>query len=404
VLLVTRHSTFHLYDAFWYDFQAAALSGGHFFPVVLGTAPDAAHPPLTSLVLVPSTWVFGLHPGETAQRLTMAVLGAGVVAAVGVLGRTVAGPRAGLLSAALSALYPNMWMPSGIVMSETPAMLVVTLTVLAAYRMGRDPSWGNAALVGMGCGADMLTRAESVLLVPLLLLPATLGRARSWRRAVALAGAGVLSAGIVIGPWVGRNLVSFRDTTFLSTGAGAVVAGANCPVTYSGAALGSWSPTCAAAVKSPGDQSVASAQAFDAALHYARHHLGRVPVVLLARAGRVWDLYAPIRTVELEANEGRPTWASLAGLAVYYALVPLAVVGGLALRRRRIRQWPLLVPAVMVTLVALAAYGDMRLRAEFEPSLVVLAATGVLALGRVPMAPLAPRTGRPAAAGAEPPG
>jgi hypothetical protein len=97
-------------------------------------------------------------------------------------------------------------------------------------------------------------------------------------------------------------------------------------------------------------------------------------VVILARIGRVWDLYQPIQNAEVAVNEGRPVPASLAGLAVYYASVLLGIAGMVILRRRRIRQWFLLVPAGVVTLVSALVYGLVRFRAPFEVSLVVLAA------------------------------
>ena len=89
-----------------------------------------------------------------------------------------------------------------------------------------------------------------------------------------------------------------------------------------------------------------------AALQYIDHHVNRLPVVMLARIGREWDLYKPVQMAHLETGEGRPFAASLAGLAFYYALLPFAVGGIVIMRRRRIDQWFLLVPAGVVTLVS----------------------------------------------------
>jgi hypothetical protein len=81
-------------------------------------------------------------------------------------------------------------------------------------------------------------------------------------------------------------------------------------------------------------------------------------------------------------NEGRPVPASIAGLVMYYALLPLAATGVVVLRRRRRVQWPLLVPAAVLTVVAAVDYGIVRFRAPFEVSLVVLAAVALDAIGR----------------------
>lgn len=378
VLCWTRYDVSHVYDDVWYDLQAQGLLNGHFFSVPFGGGPDAAHPPLTSLVLVPVTAVFGLHPGIAPQRLTMAVLGAAVVLCTGLLGRAVAGPRVGIVAAAVAAAYPNMWMPSGIVMSETLTMLLVALLLLGIYRLFRAPTVANAALVGLACGLAMLTRAELALYVPFLVVPAALApRGVPGSRRLLLAGVAVGVAVVVVAPWVGRNLASFKDATFLSTGEGPVLLGANCPPTYFGTGTGGWAITCVVDTSGAGDQSVVSARQASVGIHYATHHLGRLPMVMLARVGRVWDAFRPVQMLQSTVNEGRPVPAALAGLVCYYVLVPLAVVGTVVLRRRRTRVWPMLVIAAAVTLVAAAGYGQVRFRAELEVPLVVLAAVGI---------------------------
>jgi len=377
VLVVTRHEDTKLYDSLWYELQGFTLSRGHFFPVLFGHGPDAAHPPLTAIAITPVTYLFGLPPGETPQRLTMAVLGALVVLCVGLLARNLAGPRVGLVAAALAAVYPNMWIPNGIVMSETLTMLGIALVLIAAYRLLRSPGWVIAALLGLGCGAEMMVRAEAVLLVPFLLVPVVLAcKGLRWRSRFGLVAVGLLAAGLAAGPWIGRNLVSFRDTTILSTEIGPVMLGANCPQTYYGPSLGGWSLECSLRVRPAQDASVESTRQFDAAKTYISHHLGRLPVAALARAGRLWDLYEPFQMVHVDVNEGRPVPASCAGLFAYYALLPAAVIGIVAMRRRRVTLWPLLVPALVVTLSSMVGFGQVRFRAEFEVSLVVLAATG----------------------------
>jgi hypothetical protein len=190
-------------------------------------------------------------------------------------------------------------------------------------------------------------------------------------------GVGLLAALLVAGPWIGRNLATFGDTTLLSTGEGPVLAGSNCPATFSGQQLGSWNLTCSMPITTSNDQSVDSARQSAAGLRYARHHLGRLPVVMLARVGRVWDFYEPIQMANTDVGEGRPVPASLAGLFSYYVLMAAGILGVVVLRRRRIRVWPLLAVAGLVTVVAATSYGQVRFRAEFEVALVVLAAAGI---------------------------
>lgn len=381
VLAVTVKENGKVYDALWYGVTSNGLAQGQFFRTPFGTAPSAAHPPLTSLVLGGVTLPFGVHPGTGLQRLTMAVLGAGVILCVGLVGRAVVGPWAGLVAAGLAAGAPNFWIPNGILMSETPAMLLMALILLATIRLLRRPTLVSAALLGVACGAEALVRAELILFVPTLLIPAALAsRQVPVRRRFALAGMGVLAVVVVLAPWVGRNLTTFHDPTYISTGDGRALLGANCAQAYAGQGLGNWHIGCANA-HPDADESVESSKDLHAAVQYAEHHAGRLPVVMLARVGRLWDFYQPIQMINLDVNEGRPVPAARAGLLVYYALLPFAVAGIVVLRRRRIRQWYLLVPAGVVTVVSALFYGTVRFRAPFEVCLVVLAAPALVLAG-----------------------
>ena len=175
-------------------------------------------------------------------------------------------------------------------------------------------------------------------------------------------------------------MASFHETTTLSTGEGLALLGANCPQTYWGPDLGSWSLRCSLSGGSSGDESVVSAHDQRLALQFAEHHASRLPAVVLARIGRLWDLYQPIQEAHIESHEGRPVPASLAGLAVYYLMIPLGIAGVLIFRRHRIRQWFLLVPAGVLTVVSALVYGLIRFRDPFEVCLAVLAAPPIVLL------------------------
>jgi hypothetical protein len=122
-------------------------------------------------------------------------------------------------------------------------------------------------------------------------------------------------------------------------------------------------------------------------LDYAEQHRGRlVGVVVWARLGRLFDVFHPLRTAQLEVPEGRPLGVSRAGLVMYWILVPFAVAGAVALHRRREQPlWPLLTPIGVAALVAVYSYGNVRFRAVAEPVLVILATLGIDALRRVVM-------------------
>ena len=118
------------------------------------------------------------------------------------------------------------------------------------------------------------------------------------------------------------------------------------------------------------------------AIEFIEHHADRLPLAVLVRVAREWDLFKPTQMAQVETGEGRPYDASLAGLGFYYALLPFGVAGIVIFRRRRIDQWFLLVPAGVVTVVSALVIALVRYRAPFEVCLVVLAAPGMVLLAQ----------------------
>jgi len=362
-------------DGFLEPFDPQALSRG---VIREGKDPAADHPPLTVIVLAPVSFV--TSQALIPQRLTMSVLGTGAVVVIGLLARRLAGDRAGWIAAGIAAVYPNLWVNDGLIMSETLATLVVALALLYAYRLIREPSVWNALIVGALCGLGALTRAELVLLVPLLAVPAALvarsvASAQRWK----LTGIGVLAAAVLIAPWVGYNLARFDEPTYLSTNDGIALLGSNCDSVYFGDGIGLTDLKCLGP-NPRGDQSVDSKIYRDRAFDYIRDHKKRAVLVAFARVGRTWSLFRPWDMVSYNKGEGREGWVTTLGLIAYYPLLIAAVAGWVVMRRRRRRSWPLLVPVLIVTIASAATYGQTRFRVPAEPTLVVLAAVAIAAV------------------------
>ncbi len=382
-----------LTDPRYYHLQANLLAQGHGFAdpyvwVLTGrSVPAATHPPLFPLLLSLSSLLGGTS--ETAHRMVACVLGALAVGAVGLLGRRLGGPGAGgrvvgLGAALIAALYPNLWILDANVFSEGLAILLVTVALLLAYQLRTNATMGRALAFGAVLGLAALTRPETVLLIPLLAAPILLRRADlSWARRFALLGVTVLVFGLLLAPWVGRNLTGFERPVTFSTNADTVLGVANCRQTYYGSdLLGWWSTQCSRKHSPFEDPSVHASILRRRGLDYAGAHAGRLATVVVpARVARLFDLYHPVRTAQLEVPEGRPLDASKAGLVAYWLLVPFAVVGAVALHRRRAEPlWPLLTPLAVAVLVAVYSYGNVRFRAIAEPVIVVLATLGLRAV------------------------
>ena len=386
-ILVVRRDVLPGGDSFTYHLGARLLVEGHGFiepqPLINGIVDQSAsHPPLYLLYLaIPSA--FGLD-GPVAHMLWSSLLGVGTVVLVGLTAREVAGPRAGLIAAGLAAFYPNLWIFDGFILSETMAMFMAILSVFLAYRYLRTPTPWRAAALGLACGAAALARAELVLLLPLLVLPCVLiTRAVDLRKKLQWLLAAGLAALIPIGPWVTFNMIRFDRPVFLSTGLEPTLVGANCNRTYYTDLIGYFSPDCTENVFEPPrnggpDQSVRNVRLGRIAREYIWDNKTRVPVVVLARWGRVTGLYRPDQQLQLDEHiEGRERWTALAALLSFYVVAALAITGAVILRRRRVKVFPLIVPCAIVVFAVAVALGSNRYRASAEPVLAVLAAVAI---------------------------
>lgn len=361
-------------DQFYFSALPHLLADGHGFinpfqsvlrHVEVATA---EHPPLYPVALTPLA-VVGLDDPDW-QRLTGALFGAGTIVVVALIARRLAGDRAGLLAGALAAAYPVLVAADGALMSESLLGLLVAGSLLAAYRLRDRPTAGRAAVLGALTALAGLTRGESLLLLPLLLLVVV--RRPGGVRASVVA---VAVAVVVLAPWTIRNWVTFDRPVAIATNSGTAVAGANCAETYSGDKLGGWWPPCLH--DHPGNEAVNHDGQLHDGLSYARDHAGRLPVVLAARFGRVWSLYDPFQT-----PEGRSVRVQKLGVVAFFLMLPFAAWGIVALRRRGEGVWVLLAPALLVSLTALATYGNLRFREPADVALVVLAAVGLDAVWR----------------------
>jgi 4-amino-4-deoxy-L-arabinose transferase-like glycosyltransferase len=361
----------------WYFFHWGAnlIADGHWFvepfeKVFHGRlVPSAGHPPLWELILSGASFLGGTS--YLAHRAVGCFLGAATIVAIGLLARRLGGDRAGLVAAAVAAVYPVMIAADGSLMSEGLYSLLIAGALLAAFRLRERGDVRSAAGLGALIGLAALTRSEALALLPLLALPIALTRpARRWR----LAGVALLAAAILIAPWTIRNWVEFERPVLISTNDGTLLAGANCDRTYHGRDTGFWNIECISE-RSLANEARQEARWRSEGLDYAKDHAGRLPAVLAVRLLRTWDLYQPRRMVTFA--EGRWVRADQAGVIAYFLLLPFAFAGAWLLRQRRGEILTLLVPVALVLLLSLIGYGIPRFRAPAEITIVVLAAVAL---------------------------
>jgi hypothetical protein len=382
-------------DAIFYHDQANLFADHVWFrasnsfdlpELVGGTHPTAFHPPLYSLYLGFVSWIGG-HT-ITSHRVASAVLGAVTIVLFAVLVRKLAGPRAGLVAAGIAALYPALWINDTVLMSESMYALVLVVFLLLAYRLWEEPRRGRAFALGAAIGVAALTRSEAVLLLPFVALPLALGArglAREARvRLLVIATAALL---LFLGPWVVFNLTRFEEPTFLSTSAGTFLNLGNCDETYYDPDLMGFPYSCDIIGGQPAlaemDESERDAVLRDRSVAYIRDNLGRAPLVAVVRAARTFGVWKPTNQVEADWRfENRGRAASSAGLLAYYAALPFALAGGVALWRRRVAVSPLVGLIALSVIAVMGVHTLTRVRLAADVAIVVLAAIGIEVLLR----------------------
>jgi 4-amino-4-deoxy-L-arabinose transferase-like glycosyltransferase len=338
----------------------------------------AVHPPAYTVFLaIPAK--FGID-SVLSQRILTALLGTATVFLLGLLGRRIAGERAGIMAAVLGAAAPALWVNDSVLGLETLYCFCLVVALVCLYRFWSKPSVGPVIGMAAALGVGALTRSEGTLLFilvalpTLLLVPGIVVRDR-----LKYVGVTALVAVVVMGPWVVRNLTTFDEPTVLGTGFGWVLAYGNCDATYHGELLGYWSDQCALKDYPPHlEESRVDLLARHKATHYIDDHLSRVPVVVAARIGRVWDVFRPTQNVHLNAfYERRGDAASWAVLIGYYLMLPFAIAGLVLMRRRRVPIFPMIAIAVSVTITVALSFGITRYRAPVDLVLPVLAAVAI---------------------------
>ncbi len=165
--------------------------------------------------------------------------------------------------------------------------------------------------------------------------------------ALAIVAPAAAAFALVIAPWMAYSTDRFGRLVVLANDNSTVVSGANCASTYGGALLGYWDYACLDTLR-PGADQLDEVQ-FGAiirreGLAYARGHPGRLPAVGLARLGRVWGVFHPVK-----ADFGTRTGRVLAWLA--YVMVAIAALA-MGWRRRRDRPASLIWFVIVTTSLA----------------------------------------------------
>lgn len=320
----------------------------------------------------------GRAPAEHAPvrvKVAQSIVGGLIVWLIGLLALGAAGPRAGVVAAAIAAVYPPLvWMPA-YVLSETlySALALTSALVLqrAADRSTATPGMPAAArLAGAGgliAGAASLVRPAMLFFLPL---------AFAWflvRRRPRLAIAVAMAAALVIAPWTIRNVHTYGRLVLIASEGGVTFWTGNHPLARGEGDLAANPEIKRAELELRGRHPGYSAEELEAL--YYREAFDWI-------AGHPGDWLAlTARKAFYTVVPAGPSYAvhsatyQVASIAAYLLTLPFAVAGLGRLWRSPRRPSALLLVAGSSLLVCLVFFPQERFRLPvIDPVLIVCAA------------------------------
>jgi 4-amino-4-deoxy-L-arabinose transferase-like glycosyltransferase len=195
-----------------YAGMALRLVEGMGFVDNRGNSTSILGPAVPLLVAIPTAF-FG--PQIAGIRVFMCLIEALLVPACYLFARSVAGSRkVGLTAATIAVFFPTWIVPSGAVMTDMPAAVLIALLVWLLVEGFRRESLSWIAGAGFVWGVAILTRAVSLSYAPAIILWLLFVMPNLKMRFAAI-GTIMISAALVVGPWSIRN--TYVHGTFVLT-------------------------------------------------------------------------------------------------------------------------------------------------------------------------------------------
>lgn len=388
---VRAHQRFWGDPKFFYYWPATQVAHGRGFLDVLTVTyqqpvPSASHPPGFITLLV-GFYKLGFQSPQ-AMRYLLCIMSGATVVLIGVLVSRLVSRRAGLIAAFIAAIYPNIWISSTLLMSETFVLFGLSLALLGFYSFSERPRWQSAAILSIGLTFAASARPEILVLFVVVVVPLIVSRRRSLTTVVRIKLL-VLSAVIpllVFVPWFAYNSTRFERPVLVSTGFGQTLLTGACDSVFYGKRIGYWSVSCTANSHPPEpaagevpDQSVLDAYYRERAVRYYSHHKSQVPLVVLARLGRMFGVYQTEQQYVADTyidNRGSYDLVRVSQYA-FWLLSLLSIAGLVYWRRNRIAIYPLVGIFVIAVVVEAITFGNTRYRVGIDLCAVLLAATAI---------------------------
>jgi 4-amino-4-deoxy-L-arabinose transferase-like glycosyltransferase len=316
------------------------------------------------------------------------------------IARRLWGSEAGIVAAAIAAVFPPLVFLSVELMSESLFIALELGAVLAVLVYRDRPELRWVVLAGALCGLAALTRSNGIVLIVIAAAGVWILRPRWSLRALRAPALLAIVAALVIAPWTIRNYTSVGRFVPVSTQAGFSLAG-----TYNPTSLSESDPSASWRVPTyepPYDRLLGVPTIDEATLHsimrreatdFATDHptyVAEATAKNLLRTfgigdGGVASADGPVDErgvgVPFSDSESPALWVAL----LLAAIGALALLGRLPSSMLRSPGWnrgPLFVWLLPVTMIAVAIpiIGLPRYRAVADPFIVILAAIGLISV------------------------
>jgi 4-amino-4-deoxy-L-arabinose transferase-like glycosyltransferase len=365
-------------DSALYDRLARSILAGFGYSWEAG-APTAVVTPGYPLFVAA---VYAITRAEPAVvYYVQVVVGTVAVALLAAVAKLCVDSRHAWLAGLIAAMYPAFyWLPRRL-MSENLALPVALAAACTTALALRRKSHFWAVVTGALLGAGIMARGAGVFLAAVMIAGMLLCRTRNppFGQRVSLALAAAFACGLLLLPWLVRNAVLFGTPT-LSTQSGLTLYSSYWPPLRDGKRT--WGNN--ASTEDPevqrayGLRSEGATSAYLSAVTRAR--LGRSPSYPLRLVPeKLLFLTIPFDWEVIPPEEGQTKSLNLAYLVL---LVPAAWGAWQMLKRPPELAWIIWAMPITTLAQAIVFYGSPRFRLMAEPSLVIFAACGILALPR----------------------
>jgi len=361
-------------DAYTYKGLAVNLLNTHTYGRIAGV-PDAQVAPLYPFFLALSYVIFG--SGElsiVAVRLIQALLGSFVCVIIFFIANEIFDKKVAILSSLLVALHPALIAYTGMHLTETLYIFLLSLFVLYMLKSYFDLSNINRFLCGLLLGVNILTRVV-LSLFPFFIIGGLFFLRYKVRQVMKYAVVMLVGMAIFIGPWTMRNFIKFHKFIPATQSGGKVIYASNyIPEGEKWRAGGEIVDRALNDIKDDNQISYTKK-----ALSYIVYLIKDRPVIYLDMlAKKFHELWLhPSGSKQIDNKYLRKTY-----LAIHYILLLFCFLGiGVSIKHKNKKILPLLLILFYVTfLFVFIIFPLARYFVPFLPYVFILSAQGLLRL------------------------